>query len=606
MPEPDRKRVSAEYLSNNVALAYEAWKSAPWHDQVPKEIFFNEVLPYASINEARDDWRSVLREKCQPLVADCKTPAEAAQRLNQKLFKLVKVKYSTERKKADQSPLESMQSGLASCTGLSVLLIDACRSVGVPARLVGTPMWHNDRGNHTWVEVWDKGWHFTGAAEPDPKGLDRGWFTHDASLATKDSPEHAIYATSYKKTELSFPMVWARNADYVSAVNVTENYAAKPKAPAPEKARLLVRVTDSKGKRVAAKVCVTDPSDAKLKLEGTSRDELADTNDILPFEVAKNHAYVVEVEREGRVMRKEFGATTEAHSVLMFAVSDGEQAAPVAARTTQLKAADQSALQKALGEYFGAAPESRKEWKFSASLDRLLAQNEADVRAETWNAYRSAPIHEAAKKDFDNKEVRFDKHVSTYTVKTVGTRPANGWPLFIAMHGGGGAPKALNDSQWEHMKIYYKDHPEAGGYLYLALRAPNDTWNGFYDVYVYPLIENLVKEFLLFGDVDPNKVFIMGYSHGGYGAFAIGPKIPYRFAAIHASASAPTDGETTGKTLRNTIFTYMVGDLDTMYGRYDRCTKFNEQIEKLRGERKDIYPVTFQLIKGNGHGGLPD
>ena len=36
------------------------------------------------------------------------------------------------------------------------------------------------------------------------------------------------------------------------------------------------------------------------------------------------------------------------------------------------------------------------------------------------------------------------------------------------------------------MQIYYRDHPEAGGYLYVALRAPNDAWNGFYDVYVYP------------------------------------------------------------------------------------------------------------------------
>src|SRR5205809_1061027 len=174
------------------------------------------------------------------------------------------------------------------------------------------------------------------------------------------------------------------------------------------------------------------------------------------------------------------------------------------------------------------------------------------------------------------------------------------------MHGGGNAPKQINDSQWRVMQRYYKDHPEAGGYLYLALRAPNDTWNGFYDVYVYPLVANLIREFLLFGDVNPNKVCILGYSHGGYGAFAIGPKMPDRFAAIHASAAAPTDGETTAKTLRNTIFTYMIGEKDTMYGRIDRCRKFEEEVRTLRGERSDIYPVTMQVIAGNGHTGLPD
>src|SRR5262249_29453263 len=144
--------------------------------------------------------------------------------------------------------------------------------------------------------------------------------------------------------------------------------------------------------------------------------------------------------------------------------------------------------------------------------------------------------------DFDAHQVHSGKALSPYTLKTVGNRPANGWALFIAMHGGGGVQKEVNDRQWQIMQGYYRDHPEQGGYLYLALRAPNDNWNGFYDGGIYPLIGNLVQQFLLFGEVNPNKVFIMGYSHGGYGAFAIGPKMPDRFAAIHASAAAPADG----------------------------------------------------------------
>ena len=118
--------------------------------------------------------------------------------------------------------------------------------------------------------------------------------------------------------------------------------------------------------------------------------------------------------------------------------------------------------------------------------------------------------------------------------------------------------------------------------------------------------DNLILQFRLFGDIDPDKVFIMGYSHGGYGAYAIGPKMPDRFAAIHASAAAATDGETTGKTLRTTPFTVMVGERDTMYGRYERNLKFKEQIEQLRGGRTDIYPVTVTIVKGDGHAGLPD
>lgn len=91
-------------------------------------------------------------------------------------------------------------------------------------------MWPNKRGNHTWVEIWDKGWHFTGAAEQDPNGLNRGWFVNDASTAIRDVREHAIYASSFKKTGIFFPMDWARGQDWIHAVNVTDRYK-KPATP---------------------------------------------------------------------------------------------------------------------------------------------------------------------------------------------------------------------------------------------------------------------------------------------------------------------------------------------------------------------------------------
>lgn len=323
MPERDLRTLSAPLLLENISLAYAALAKAPWRDQVPKEIFLNDILPYASINEKRDDWRNILREKCLPLVEDCRTPAEAAQRINQKLFKLTNVRYSTERKKADQSPLETMESGIATCTGLSVLLIDACRSVGVPARIVGTPLWTNLRGNHTWVEIWDGDWHFTGAAEPDAKGLDRGWFKHDASQARKDLPLHAIYASSFRKTGLTFPMVWAPDVQWVSAVNVTDNYTPKVKPAEAGKTRLLVKVLDRPaGQRVAAKITVTETTNPAMKFEGASKDESADMNDILPFEVARDSAYEVLAELGGKTIRKNFRTGTNAQEMIIVLMND--------------------------------------------------------------------------------------------------------------------------------------------------------------------------------------------------------------------------------------------------------------------------------------------
>jgi predicted esterase len=615
MPESDLQTLSAAFLLENIKLAEESFADAPWHDRVPKDIFLNDILPYASVNEQREDWREKLREKCLPLIADCKTPAEAVQRLNEKLFPLVHVKYSTERKKADQSPSETMDTGLASCTGLSILLIDACRAVGVPARLAGTPMWVNMRGNHTWIEVWDGDWHFTGAAEPDPKGqLDHTWFQHDASQALWNVPEHAIYATSFRKTGLSFPLDWAPELHTVSAVNVTERYTPNTVEMPADKARLQIEILDHlAGNRVPAQVTVANITNETTLFFGTSHEETADKNDFLTFDVPRGGTYEIKAEYKGQSAGREVVTGTNSQMVVVVSMSDTplfrmpSQACYLPPPVTKtIKPAEEKKLEAALAGFFAATPEQQAKSKFSRALERLLRNDEPAVRAVAWKTYLAAPIHQAQKEDFDARRVRFETYESPYTVKTVGIKPANGWALFIAMHGGGGAPQEVNDSQWKIMQHYYKDHPEAGGYIYLALRAPNNTWNGFYDDYVYPLIDNLVKQFLAFGEVNPNKVFIMGYSHGGYGAFAIGPKEPDLFAAIHASAGAPTDGETTGKTLRNTIFTCMVGEKDTMYDRFERNRKFKAEIETLRAGDSTIYPVTVQIIPGNGHTGLPD
>ena len=132
MPDRDLKSLRADFLLENTALAYKARAEAAWGRQIPDELFLNNVLAYANLDEARDAWRKELYELCMPLVKDCKTPGEAAQKLNAAVFTKLNVRYSTQRKQACQSPRESIDQGMASCTGLSILLSDACRSVAIP------------------------------------------------------------------------------------------------------------------------------------------------------------------------------------------------------------------------------------------------------------------------------------------------------------------------------------------------------------------------------------------------------------------------------------------------------------------------------------------
>ncbi|HIA19292.1 MAG TPA: polyhydroxyalkanoate depolymerase, partial [Planctomycetaceae bacterium] len=116
MPDQDLKTLTAEFLLENLSLAYQAREESAWKAKIPHEIFLNNVLPYATINEKRDRWRKDFHDRFLPVIKDVQSPGLAAAKLNQNIFKLTNVKYSTKRAKADQSPYESMESGLASCT----------------------------------------------------------------------------------------------------------------------------------------------------------------------------------------------------------------------------------------------------------------------------------------------------------------------------------------------------------------------------------------------------------------------------------------------------------------------------------------------------------
>lgn len=224
------------------------------------------------------------------------------------------------------------------------------------------------------------------------------------------------------------------------------------------------------------------------------------------------------------------------------------------------------------------------------------------IRKRIWNAYREGSVAKALKPEYGKRAIRSGKYTMPFTLRKRGKRPEGGWPVLIAMHGGGNAPKKVNDSQWKIMQEYYR----VSDCIYIAPRAPTDAWNGFYTGYVYPLIARLIRAVNLFEEVNPDRVYLIGYSHGGYGAFSIGPKMADRFAAIHSSAAAPTDGQSPPENLMNTPFSFRVGEHDTAYGRLKRCRAFDKAIGELRKENPGFYPVTFEFMAGKRHTDLAD
>ena len=232
MPDFDRNGIDLELLKENVEYANIAREQFAWAQQLPEEVYLCDVLPYAVVDEVRDSWRKELYAIFAPEVEGCTTMYDAICAVNANIPRLTGVDYNTLREKTNQSPSESMRQGMASCTGLSILLVDAYRAVGIPARFVGTASWHDNRGNHSWTEVWlDGEWRVTEYYFPSQ--LDHLWFMPDASKAKADDRTYAIYATRFAGGNDWFPMVWADEDEdgpieelpkWVGAENVTQHY----------------------------------------------------------------------------------------------------------------------------------------------------------------------------------------------------------------------------------------------------------------------------------------------------------------------------------------------------------------------------------------------
>ena len=172
MPDSDLLSLKADFLLENVDLAYKARQQARLGQEDPRRDVPQRCPPLCqrgretAIPGGKEMYDAVPAHR-QGL-QDAGRGGPEAERDGVQASSRSDTPPAARR--PNQSPKESIEQGLASCTGLSIVLIDACRSVGVPTRLVGTPMWANKAGNHTWVEIWDGDWHFTGACEPDPQG----------------------------------------------------------------------------------------------------------------------------------------------------------------------------------------------------------------------------------------------------------------------------------------------------------------------------------------------------------------------------------------------------------------------------------------------------
>ncbi len=194
-----------------------------------------------------------------------------------------------------------------------------------------------------------------------------------------------------------------------------------------------------------------------------------------------------------------------------------------------------------------------------------------------------------------NRVLREGKLAMPFFYRIFGEKPQGGRSLWISLHGGGGAPAVVNDSQYENQKRLYQ--PAEG--IYLAPRAPTDTWNLWHEAHIDRLFARLIEDLVVFEDVNPDRVYVLGYSAGGDGVYQLAPRMADSWAAAATMGGHPNGVSLLS--LRNVPFALQVGANDSAYGRNKVAREYGEQLDRLQKEDSAGYQHFVRIRQGMGH-----
>jgi hypothetical protein len=179
--------------------------------------------------------------------------------------------------------------------------------------------------------------------------------------------------------------------------------------------------------------------------------------------------------------------------------------------------------------------------------------------------------------------------------RNFGAVPEDGRCLFISMHGGGKVPEEVNNQQW--MNQIYLYEPAEG--VYVAPRAPWDDSDMWHKKGLDGFFEDLIQACVVFEQVNPDKVYLLGYSAGGDGVWRMAPRMADRWAASSMMAGHP--GNASQVNLRNLPYMIWMGEHDSAYDRNRLAAEEGMVMDSLRQSDPEGYIHETHIMKGMGH-----
>jgi hypothetical protein len=254
-----------------------------------------------------------------------------------------------------------------------------------------------------------------------------------------------------------------------------------------------------------------------------------------------------------------------------------------------------AAALKALGDALDAKPAALADLTVKDFADVPLTKADAQsARKKLWE-WHADLIRKERAGEIKDKILKEDKLEMPFEFKVFGEKPKAGRSLWISMHGGGNAPAKVNDGQWRNqIKLYT---PEEG--IYFAPRAPTNTWNLWHEAHIDRLFARLIEDLIVLEDVNPDRVYLMGYSAGGDGVYQLAPRMADTWAGAAMMAGHPNG--VSMLSLRNVPFALQVGGKDAAYNRNKVGREYGEILDKLQKDDPKGYPHFVKIHEDKPH-----
>lgn len=253
-----------------------------------------------------------------------------------------------------------------------------------------------------------------------------------------------------------------------------------------------------------------------------------------------------------------------------------------------------------LKDWLAIPPLERPPLESVSFSQESLTKEQAELALTLLVADQQARVLDQYQDQWDNRLLTFKEYQMPFYYQVFGEKPADGRSLFISLHGGGGAPSEVNDQQYENQQhLYDSAAMNSLEGVYLAPRAPTDTWNLWHQAHIDEFLNIMIQLAVLKEGVNPNKVYLLGYSAGGDGVYQLAPRMADRWAAASMMAGHPNDASPLS--LRNTPFYIQMGALDAAYKRNEVAAEWGQQLDQLHQEDGEGYVYAINLFEGLGH-----